>query len=75
MAEKVSRDTDPERCQVRRRVKGLHIYPGMIDAGTVLGLVEIDSARETNDSRDGGDFQPDLRASIGINPGFRTHSR
>ena len=49
-------------------VTGLHIYPGMIDAGTVLGLVEIDSARETNDSRDGGDFQPDLRASIGINP-------
>jgi imidazolonepropionase-like amidohydrolase len=48
--------------------KGLHIYPGMIDAGTVLGLVEIDSARETNDSRDGGDFQPDLRASAGINP-------
>ena len=48
--------------------KGLHIYPGMIDAGTVLGLVEIDSARETNDSRDGGDFQPDLRASVGINP-------
>ncbi len=47
---------------------GLHIYPGMIDAGTVLGLVEIDSARETNDSREGGDFQPDLRASIGINP-------
>ncbi|MBP3955600.1 amidohydrolase family protein [Gemmata sp. G18] len=47
---------------------GLHLYPGMIDAGTVLGLVEIDSARETNDSRDGGDFQPDLRASAGINP-------
>ncbi|HEY3789966.1 MAG TPA: amidohydrolase family protein, partial [Urbifossiella sp.] len=49
-------------------VAGLHIYPGMIDAATVLGLVEIDSARETNDSREGGDFQPDLRASIGINP-------
>jgi imidazolonepropionase-like amidohydrolase len=47
---------------------GLHLYPGMIDAGTVLGLVEINSARETNDSRDGGDFQPDLRASAGINP-------
>jgi imidazolonepropionase-like amidohydrolase len=49
-------------------VAGLHIYPGMIDAGTVLGLVEIDSARETADFRDGGDFQPDLRASVGINP-------
>src|SRR5205823_6904072 len=49
-------------------VTGLHIYPGMIDAGTILGLVEIGSARETDDSRDGGDFQPDLRASVGINP-------
>jgi imidazolonepropionase-like amidohydrolase len=47
---------------------GLHIYPGMIEASTVLGLVEIGSARETNDSTDGGDFQPDLRASVGINP-------
>jgi imidazolonepropionase-like amidohydrolase len=49
-------------------VTGLHLYPGLIDAGTVLGLIEIDSLRETNDARDGGDFQPDLRASIGINP-------
>jgi imidazolonepropionase-like amidohydrolase len=48
--------------------EGLHLYPGMIDAGTVLGLAELESARETNDFREGGDFQPDLRASIAINP-------
>lgn len=48
--------------------EGLHLYPGMIDAGTVLGLAEIESSRETNDFREGGDFQPDLRASIAINP-------
>lgn len=47
---------------------GLHVYPGMIDAGTVLGLVELESARETQDSREGGDFQPDLRASVAVNP-------
>jgi imidazolonepropionase-like amidohydrolase len=47
---------------------GLHVFPGMIDAGTVLGLTELDSARETNDFAEGGDFQPDLRASIAINP-------
>ena len=40
----------------------------MIDAGTVLGLTEMDSARETHDYAEGGDFQPDLRASTGINP-------
>lgn len=48
--------------------KGLHLYPGMVDAGTILGLTEIDSARETKDYADSGDFQPDLRAAIGINP-------
>jgi imidazolonepropionase-like amidohydrolase len=47
---------------------GLHLYPGMIDAGTVLGLTELGSAKETHDFAEGGDFQPDLRASIGINP-------
>jgi imidazolonepropionase-like amidohydrolase len=47
---------------------GLHVYPGMIDAGSVLGLIEVNSARETSDHREGGDFQPDLRASTGINP-------
>jgi imidazolonepropionase-like amidohydrolase len=47
---------------------GLHIYPGMIDAATVIGLTELGSARETHDFAEGGDFQPDLRASIGINP-------
>ncbi|HLJ97244.1 MAG TPA: amidohydrolase family protein [Gemmataceae bacterium] len=47
---------------------GLHLYPGMIDAATVLGLTELGSARETNDYAEGGDFQPDLRASVAINP-------
>ncbi len=48
--------------------QGLHVYPGMIDAATVLGLTEVDSARETHDYTEGGDFQPDLRASTAINP-------
>jgi imidazolonepropionase-like amidohydrolase len=47
---------------------GLHLYPGLIDAATVLGLTELGSARETHDFAEGGDFQPDLRASIAINP-------
>lgn len=48
--------------------RGLHLFPGMIDAATVLGLTELGSARETQDFAEGGDFQPDLRASTGINP-------
>ncbi|MFQ3650146.1 MAG: amidohydrolase family protein, partial [Gemmataceae bacterium] len=47
---------------------GLHLYPGMIDAGSILGLIEIDSARETRDHAESGDFQPDLRALTAVNP-------
>ena len=55
---------------------GLHLYPGMIDAGTVLGLVEIDSAtRDATTSRDGGDFQPDLRAERRHQPRLGTDPR
>jgi competence ComEA-like helix-hairpin-helix protein len=61
--------TSPELLgEVRINAHGLHLYPGMIDAATVLGLTELGSARETHDYAEGGDFQPDLRASIGINP-------
>ncbi|MBI3865777.1 MAG: amidohydrolase family protein [Planctomycetia bacterium] len=47
---------------------GLHVYPGLIDAGTVLGLIEIGRVRETHDHQEAGLFQPDLRAGVAINP-------
>ena len=56
--------TDAEKDRPRSSTAtGLHLYPGMIDAGTVLGLTEFGSAQETRDFAEGGDFQPDLRAS------------
>lgn len=48
--------------------KGLHIYPGMIDSATTLGLAEIGAVRETNDTAELGDFNPQLRALIAVNP-------
>lgn len=47
---------------------GFEIYPGLIDAGSILGLQEIGSLRETRDFSEGGPFQPDLRAGVGVNP-------
>jgi imidazolonepropionase-like amidohydrolase len=47
---------------------GLHVYPGLIDAGTILGLSEIGKVRETHDHQEAGQFQPDLRAGVAINP-------
>ncbi len=48
--------------------KGLHVYPGMIDAGTMVGISEIASVRETSDYGEVGDFNPQLRAAIAVNP-------
>jgi imidazolonepropionase-like amidohydrolase len=48
--------------------KGLHVYPGMIDSGTQIGLSEISSTRESVDTGELGKFDPQLRAEIAINP-------
>jgi len=48
--------------------KGLHVYPGMIDSATEMGLSEISSVRETNDTTEIGDFNPQLRAIVAVNP-------
>lgn len=48
--------------------QGLHIYPGLIDAGSMLGLNEIGSVQETHDTNEAGLFQPDLLAGTAINP-------
>jgi imidazolonepropionase-like amidohydrolase len=49
-------------------VKGLHVYPGLIDSASSLGLTEISSVRETVDVSEIGDFNPQLRALIAVNP-------
>lgn len=48
--------------------KGLRIYPGMIDSSTEIGLSEIGAVRETNDSAELGEFKPQLRTSVAVNP-------
>jgi len=48
--------------------KGLRVYPGWIDSATQLGLEEIESIRETNDTGEIGDFMPQLKALSAVNP-------
>ena len=47
---------------------GLHVYPGLIDSGTTLGLTEIKRVSETSDYDETGKIQPDVRAGVAINP-------
>jgi imidazolonepropionase-like amidohydrolase len=49
--------------------RGLTIYPGMIDAGTSMGLVEIGSgAPGTVDLAEVGDMNPNAQAIAAVNP-------
>ena len=48
-------------------VAGLHVYPGLIDANTVLGLVEITSVSGTVDVNETGDLNPNARAEVALN--------
>jgi imidazolonepropionase-like amidohydrolase len=47
---------------------GLTIYPGLIDAGTQLGLVEVGSLSETRDDDELGEITPQVQALTAINP-------
>src|SRR5690606_33690102 len=47
---------------------GLHVYPGLFDAGTQLGLTEIDAVDVTNDFNELGDFTPPLPARTAAHP-------
>jgi len=49
-------------------VNNLHIYPGLIAANSVLGLVEISAVRATRDYAEVGEITPNVRAEVAINP-------
>jgi len=48
--------------------KGLTLYPGLIDGGTQLGLVEVESVDVTNDDDEVGDLTPQVEALTAVNP-------
>lgn len=48
--------------------KGLHVWPGMINSGATVGLAEIGSVRESNDTGELGAFDPQLRPIVAVNP-------
>lgn len=49
--------------------RGLFVYPGMIDAGTNMALVEIESgAPGTVDTAELGDMNPNAMAWVAVNP-------
>jgi imidazolonepropionase-like amidohydrolase len=50
---------------------GRHIYPGLIDAYSAMGLEEIGAVDVTSDTNELGDFTPNVRAEVAVNPESR----
>lgn len=48
-------------------MKGKHIYPGLILATSSLGLVEVNSVKATQDAREIGDMNPNVRSIVAYN--------
>jgi len=48
-------------------VTGKHIYPGLIDAYSTVGITEIGAVDVSNDINELGDFNPNARPEVAIN--------
>ncbi len=49
-------------------VAGKHIYPGLINADTRLGLLEVGSVPGTRDDNELGAMNPNVKAEVALNP-------
>jgi len=50
---------------------GKHVYPGLIDAYSQVGISEIGAVGVSSDVRELGDFNPNARPNVAINPESR----
>lgn len=57
----------PDSCQVIDAT-GKHIYPGLMESMSNLGLIEIGSIRSTIDTDEVGDENENLRPWVAVNP-------
>lgn len=48
--------------------RGLHVYPGLVDAETGLGLIEIGSVAGSVDLSEAGAINPQVNTAIAVNP-------
>lgn len=56
----------PENAEIIK-IEGKNVYPGLIDANSLIGLVEISTIKVTQDVKEAGEFNPNIRPEIAIN--------
>jgi imidazolonepropionase-like amidohydrolase len=59
---------EPPADAERIPVEGKHIYPGLFDAFTDIGLIEVSTIEGSLDAEELGDFNPNVSAHIAVNP-------
>lgn len=64
----VGRDVEVPKDAEIVDVKGKHVYPGLFDADTEIGLVEIMAVKATVDHTETGQINPNVRAQAAFNP-------
>lgn len=47
---------------------GKHVYPGLINPTTLIGLLEVGAVRSTLDHTEVGSVTPEVRAAVSVNP-------
>ncbi len=49
-------------------IEGKHVYPGMFEAHSSLGLTEISAVRAMRDHSEAGSLNPNVKAQVSVNP-------
>lgn len=65
---KIGKNVDLPANTERIDVTGKHIYPGLINTASQVGLQEIEAVRATLDYRETGRINPNVRTDIAVNP-------
>ena len=57
----------PDQCQ-EISIEGKHVFPGMFEAHSQMGLTEISAVRATNDYAEAGTINPNVKAIVSVYP-------
>ena len=57
----------PEGCR-KIDLTGKHLYPGLFESHSQMGLTEISAVRATNDFRESGTINPNVKAIVSVFP-------
>ena len=64
----VGKDVELPAETKRIKIRGKHVYPGLFEAYSQIGLIEVSAVRATRDRSETGSLNPNVRAIVAVNP-------